>query len=136
MGNLVRDRVRILAAVLCVLALGLGSVSAGELPRAQMNFSVEGDTFLGGQSVEMSGRIQPATVRERIRLETQVYRNETWQAYDLRRTRTTRRGRFSYTHEAFPAGKRYRTRALWRETVDHQAGKTIWDPFRVQRRSR
>lgn len=136
MGNPVRHRARFLAAVLCAFALGLGSVSAGELPPAQMNFSVEGDTFLGGQRVEMSGRIQPATVRERIRLETQVYRNQAWRAYDIKRTRTTRRGRFSYTHDAFPAGKRYRTRALWRETVDHQKGKTIWDPFKVRRHSR
>lgn len=136
MGNPVRNRARSLAAVLCAFALGVGSASAGELPRAQMNFSIEGDTFLGGQRVEMSGRIQPATVRERIRLETQVFRNDAWRAYDLKRTRTTRRGRFSYTHDAFPAGKRYRTRALWRETVDHQAGKTVWDPFKVRRRSR
>jgi len=135
MGNPVRNRTRMVAAVLCVSALGLGSVSAGELPRAQMTFSVEGDTFLGGQKVDMSGRIQPATVRERIRFETQVFRNDAWRAYDVTRTRTTRRGRFSYTHDAFPAGKRYRTRAKWRETVDHLSGKTVWDGFKVRRRT-
>lgn len=125
-----------IATALCALALSMGSVAAGELPAAQMNFSVEGDTFPGGQAVEMSGRIQPATQREVIRLETQVFRNDAWQAYDKKRTRTTRRGRFSYTHEAFPGGKRYRTRALWAETVDHLAGRTVWDAFRVTRRAR
>lgn len=101
-----------------------------------MTFSIEGQTFLGGQNVAMSGRIQPATEREVIRLETQVFRNDAWRAYDIKRTRTTRRGRFSYTHEAFPAGKRYRTRALWAETVDHLAGRTVWDSFRVTKRAR
>lgn len=125
-----------LVAVLCASFLIAGSVSAEELPDATMNFSVEGQTFLGGQRVDMSGRIQPATEPEVIRLETQVFRNDTWQAYDIKRTRTSRRGRFSFTHDAFPAGKRYRTRALWRETVDHHAGKTVWDSFRVTKRSR
>ena len=128
-------RAAIVAAV-CAFSALLPSVSAGELPPAQVSFSVEGQEFLGGQAVSMSGRIQPATVRETIRLETQVFRNDTWQAYDVQRTRTNSRGRFAYTHEAFPAGKRYRTRALWAETVDHLAGKTVWDSFRVQRRSR
>lgn len=129
-------RSTLLAVLMAVLASSLGSVSAGELPAAQMNFSVEGDEFPGGQAVEMSGRIQPATQREVIRLETQVFSNDAWRAYDIKRTRTTRRGRFSYTHDAFPARKRYRTRALWAETVDHQAGRTVWDGFRVTRRAR
>jgi len=136
MGNPTGRGIRIAVATLSACALALGSVSAGELPKAEMKFSVAGETYLGGQEVQMSGRIQPATVRERIRLETQVYKNQAWRAYDLKRTRTTRRGRFSYTHDAFPAGKRYRTRAKWRETVDHQAGRTVWDNFRVAKRAR
>lgn len=123
-------------AILCAFGLAAGAVSAGELPEATMNFSVEGQTFLGGQSVDMSGRIQPATESEVIRLETQVFRNDAWQAYDIKRTRTNARGRFSYTHDSFRAGRRYRTRALWRQTVDHLAGKTVWDSFRVAKRSR
>lgn len=136
MGAPAGIRKAIAVAAMCAVVSVLAPASAGELPAAQVSFSVEGQEFLGGQAVSMSGRIQPSTVREVIRLETQVFRNDTWQAYDVQRTRTTRRGRFSYTHEAFPAGKRYRTRALWRETVDHLAGKTVWDSFRVQRRSR
>src|SRR5687768_7985783 len=114
----------------------MSAAVAGEVPEAEMTFSIEGQTFLGGQNVAMSGRIQPATEREVIRLETQVFRNDAWRAYDIKRTRTTLRGRFSYTHEAFPAGKRYRTRALWAETVDHLAGRTVWDSFRVTKRAR
>ena len=136
MGASTRMRRAAIVAAICAFASIAAPVSAGEVPPAQVSFSVEGQEFLGGQAVSMSGRIQPATVRETIRLETQVFRNDTWQAYDVQRTRTTRRGRFTYTHEAFPAGKRYRTRALWQETVDHLAGKTVWDSFRVQRRSR
>ena len=108
-------------------------VAAGELPRAAVEFSVEGEEFDGGTPVDMSGRIQPATVRERIRLETQQFRNGAWRAYDVRATMTTRRGRFAYTHDAFPGGRRYRTRAKWAETVDHLAGRTIWDTFSVRR---
>lgn len=108
-------------------------VAAGELPRATVEFSVEGEEFAGGTPVDMSGRIQPATVRERIRLETQQFRNGAWRAYDVRSTMTTRRGRFAYTHDAFPGGRRYRTRAKWAETVDHLAGRTIWDTFSVRR---
>lgn len=126
----------VIAGAISALGATMAPVSAGELPPAQVTFSVEGQEFLGGQSVTMSGRVQPSTVREVIRLETQVFRNDTWQAYDMQRTSTTRRGRFSHIHEAFPAGKRYRTRALWSETVDHLAGRTVWDSFRVQRRSR
>lgn len=136
MGVSTRIRKAAIVAAMCALASMPAPASAGEVPAAQVSFSVEGQEFLGGQAVSMSGRIQPATIREVIRLETQVFRNDTWQAYDVQRTRTTRRGRFSYTHDAFPAGKRYRTRALWGETVDHLAGKTVWDSFRVQRRSR
>ena len=99
-------------------------VAAGELPRATVEFSVEGEEFAGGTPVDMSGRIQPATVRERVRLETQQFRNGAWRAYDVRSTMTTRRGRFAYTHDAFPGGRRYRTRAKWAETVDHLAGRT------------
>lgn len=119
--------------VLSALWLWVSPVVAGAVPPGQMEFSVAGETFQGGQEVEMSGRIQPATVREVIRLETQVFRNDAWRAYDIKRTRTTRRGRFSYMHEAFPAGKTYRTRALWSETVDHQSGRTVWDSFQVRR---
>ena len=135
MTNPVRTIIGSLVVTLCMSALGLGSVSAGDLPAADMNFSVEGETFLGGQSVSMSGRIQPATEREVIRFETQVFKRDAWRAYDIKRTRTTKRGRFSYAHPAFPAGKRYRTRAIWRETVDHLAGRTVWDAFRVAKRS-
>lgn len=135
MGKVVRKRAGALVVAICAFSFGLVGASAGELPAAEITFSVEGQEFFGGQAVSMSGRIQPATVREVVRLETQVFRNDAWRAYDVKRTRTTRRGRYSYTHEAFPAGKRYRTRALCSETVDHRAGRTVWDAFRVQRRS-
>lgn len=135
--TIVKRNTRMTAVVAWVLAALVAApvavVAAGEKPRASMQFSVEGEEFEGGQAVEMSGRIQPATVRERIRLETQQYRNGAWRAYDVKSTMTTRRGRFSYTHDAFPGGRRYRTRAKWAETVDHLAGRTIWDRFLVRR---
>jgi len=135
-SNTARHRLSIGVVIALCFALGMSAAVAGEVPEAEMTFSIEGQTFLGGQNVAMSGRIQPATEREVIRLETQVFRNDAWRAYDIKRTRTTLRGRFSYTHEAFPAGKRYRTRALWAETVDHLAGRTVWDSFRVTKRAR
>lgn len=124
----------LIVALTCSTATA-GVVAAGEVPPADVTFSVEGRTFSGGEPVDMSGDVDPATVREVIRLETQVFRNDAWRAYDIQRTRTNRRGQFAYTHEAFPAGKRYRTRALWVETVDHQAGRTVWDGFTVERHS-
>ena len=123
------------SAVISLVCFSSAVVLAEDLPRAQVDFSVEGRTFDGGEKVDMVGDVDPATVSEKIRLETQVYKNDVWQAYDIKRTETNRRGKFSYTHEAFPAGKRYRTRALWSRTVDHAAGRTVWDGFKVERRN-
>ena len=124
--------------VLTVVAVLMGgSAAAQDVPKATATFNVEGTTYLGGEPVKMFGRIQPVTPDEVVRLETQVFKKSTstWIAYDIVRTRTNDRGRFFKKHAAFPAGKRYRTRALWRETADHLAGKTIWDPFKVERRT-
>lgn len=120
-----------------IATLAAGSASAQEKPKATATFNVEGQTYLGGEPVKMFGRIQPVTPGEVVRLETQVFRKSTstWIAYDIVRTRTNDRGRFFKKHPAFPAGKRYRTRSLWKETAQHLAGRTIWDPFKVERRT-
>lgn len=126
-----------MVALALTAALWGGTASAQDVPKATATFNVEGQTYLGGEPVKMFGRIQPVTPGEVVRLETQVFRKSTstWIAYDIVRTRTNDRGRFFKKHPAFPAGKRYRTRSLWRETADHLAGKTIWDPFKVERKA-
>ena len=105
-----------------------------EAPRAQTEFAVAGAEFRGGEEVDMSGDIDPATVRERVKIETQKFKDGSWRAYDLKKLRTRTDGSFDYTHEPFPAGKRYRSRLIWGDTIDHLDGRTVWDNFLVERK--
>jgi len=105
-----------------------------EAPRARAEFAVAGTEFRGGQSVDMSGDIDPATVREKVKIETQKYRNGSWRAYDIVRFRTRANGSFDYTHAPFPGGRKYRSRLIWKDTIDHLDGRTVWDNFKVARK--
>lgn len=102
-----------------------------------MDFNIiAGTSFEGGQPVDMRGNFTtPTTQSETVRLVSQVRKNGEWQPYDVQRDRTNVDGEFSYRHEAFPAGHRYRTRVKWAETPDHLAGGTRWDVFAVERRT-
>ena len=105
-----------------------------EAPRAKVDFAVAGAEFRGGQAVDMSGDIDPATVREKVKIETQRYRNGGWRAYDIVRFRTRANGSFDYTHESFPGGFKYRSRLIWGDTIDHLDGRTVWDNFLVNKK--
>ena len=105
-----------------------------EAPRAQTEFAVAGAEFRGGEEVDMSGDIDPATVREQVKIETQKFKDGSWRAYDLKKLRTRANGSFDYTHEPFPAGKKYRSRLIWGDTIDHLDGRTVWDNFLVERK--
>ena len=105
-----------------------------EAPRAQTEFAVAGAEFRGGEEVDMSGDIDPATVRERVKIETQKFKDGSWRAYDLKKLRTRANGSFDYTHEPFPGGKKYRSRLIWGDTIDHLDGRTVWDNFLVERK--
>ena len=124
-----------LCGLLVSLSMAIGAAVAAE--PAEMDFNiVPGTSFEGGQRIPMKGDFTtPTTQGETVRLVSQVRRNGVWQPYDVKRDQTDVEGRFSYMHEAFPAGRRYRTRVKWAETPDHLAGGTRWDVFAVGRRT-
>lgn len=105
-----------------------------EAPRAEVDFAVAGAEFRGGQDIDMSGDIDPATVRERVKIETQRFRDGAWRSFDMVRFRTRANGSFDYTHEGLPGGFKYRSRLIWGDTIDHLDGRTVWDNFQVNRK--
>ena len=133
MGN--AGRFAASASALCAAVLTMSSALAAE--PAEMDFNIiAGSSFEGGQPVDMEGNFTTRTTQsETVRLVSQVRKDGEWLPYDVKRDRTNIRGEFSYRHEAFPAGRRYRTRVKWAETPDHLAGGTRWDVFAVERRT-
>lgn len=105
-----------------------------EAPRAEVDFAVAGAEFRGGQDIDMSGDIDPATVREKVKIETQRFRDGAWGAFDMVRFRTRANGSFDYTHDGLPGGFKYRSRLIWGDTIDHLDGRTVWDNFQVNRK--
>ena len=82
----------------------------------------------------MSGDLDPATVRERVKIETQKFKDGSWRAYDIVKLRTRANGSFDYTHDPFPGGRKYRSRLIWKDTIDHLDGRTVWENFQVDRK--
>ena len=119
---------------------GLGSLPFSfvynhEAPKPVIDFNLTGGKlFEGGQPVPMKGDIDPATVPEKVIINTQRYRGGKWIKVDKRRTRSNARGEWKLRHAALPTGARYRARAEVGDTVDHRAGKNPWVNFLVAAR--
>ncbi|MGH2808899.1 MAG: hypothetical protein ACRDKT_16665 [Actinomycetota bacterium] len=106
-----------------------------EAPRPTIEFNLTGGkTFRGGEPVPMRGDIDPATVRERVVINTQRKKGARWVNVDKKRVRSNADGEWSFRHPALPTGRTYRARAEVRDTVDHRAGKNPWVRFEVQAR--
>lgn len=103
-----------------------------EAPKPVIDFNLTGGKlFRGGQAVPMKGDINPATVREKVVINTQQFRRGKWTDFDKKTTTSTATGAWELRHAALPTGFDYRARAEVGDTVDHRAGKNPWVKFEV-----